>query len=234
MFLTSALIVAVAVGAGSGLLTGLANKKQADQQREQLELQRKALRAQLERKKSSYRGSAQDTSSYYTLNMNTAIENLEGQLEEYDNQVNLYASQATRSVGSARANAGMTGFRNSGSNLNAEKNTASDVLSQMKSVYANIAQAKLSAGTSVTKMQTNTMANLYGYQQSVQNAIAQTNEKLERINLQDDQLGYKEWGGWKDILLDTGVGALKGGANYITSGLSQGASMFGEGSWAWA
>ena len=90
MFLTSALIAAVVIGAGSGLLTGLANKKQADQQREQLELQRKALKAQLERKKSSYRGSAQDTSSYYTLNMNTAIENLEGQLEEYDNQVNLY------------------------------------------------------------------------------------------------------------------------------------------------
>ena len=128
----------------------------------------------------------------------------------------------------------MTGFRNSGSNLNAEKNTASDVLSQMRSVYANITQAKLSAGTSVTNMQTNTMANLYGYQQSVQNAIAQTNEKLEQINLQDDQLGYKEWGGWKDILLDTGVGALKGGANYITGGLSQGVSMFGEGSWAWA
>lgn len=234
MFLTSALIVAMVVGAGSGLLTGLANKKQADQQREQLELQRKALKAQLSRTKATNRQKVQDTASYYTLNMNTAVENLEGQLEEYDNQVNLYASQATRSVGSARASAGMTGFRNSGSNLNAEKNTASDVLSQMKSVYANITQAKLSAGTSVTNMQTNTMSNIYGYQQKIQHAIASTNESLDQINLQDDQLGYKEWGGWKDILLDTGVGALKGGANYITSGLSQGASMFGEGSWAWA
>lgn len=234
MFLTSAFLVAVAIGAGSGLLSGLANKKQADQQREQLELQRKALKAQLSRTKASNRSSAEDTSSYYTLNMNTAIESLEGQLAEYDNQVDQYASQATRSIGSVRANAGMTGFRNSGSNLNAEKNTASDVLSQMKSVYANIAQAKLSAGTSVTNMQTNTMANLYGYQQNVQNAIAQTNESLEKIDLTDDQLGYKEWGGWKDILLDTGIGALKGGANYISSGLSSGASMFGEGSWAWA
>ncbi len=234
MFLVSALLVAGAVGAGTGFLSGLSKRAQADQQREQLELQRKALRAQLERKKSSYRGSAQDTSSYYTLNMNTAIENLEGQLEEYDNQVNLYASQATRSVGSARANAGMTGFRNSGSNLNAEKNTASDVLSQMKSVYANIAQAKLSAGTSVTKMQTNTMANLYGYQQSVQNAIAQTNEKLERINLQDDQLGYKEWGGWKDILLDTGMGALQGSVDYLTGGITSGTNVFDKDNWSWS
>lgn len=233
MFLVSALLVSAAVGAGVGFFGGLSKKKQAEQQREQLELQRKALRAQLARTKSSYRSSAEDTSSYYTLNMNTAIESLEGQLEEYDNQVNLYASQATRSIGSARASAGMTGFRNSGSNLNAEKNTASDVLSQMKSVYANIAQAKLSAGTSVTNMQTNTMANLYGYQQNVQNAIAQTNENLAQINLQDDQLGYKEWGGWKDILIDTGMGALQGSADYLTGGIASGTNVFDKDNWAW-
>ncbi len=232
MFLISALAVSVAVGAGAGLLSGLSNKKAAEQQREQLELKRKALKAQLERTKSSYRGSAQDTSSYYTLNMNTAIESLEDQLAEYDNQIDQYASQGTRSIGSARASAGMTGFRNSGSNLNAEKNTASDVLAQMNSVYANIAQAKLSAGTSVTNMQTNTMANLYGYQQSVQSAIAQTNESLEQIDLQDDQLGYKEWGGWQDILKDVGIGALKGGANYVTSGASSGLNMFSAENWA--
>ncbi len=234
MFLVSALLVAGAVGAGTGLLSGLSSKAEADQKREQLELQKKQLRAQLERTKSSYRGSAQDTASYFTLSMNSAVEGLEGQLAEYDNQVNQYASQGTRSVGSARASASMTGFRNSGSNLNAEKNTASDVLSQMKSVYANITQAKLSAGTSVTNMQTNAMANLYGYQQNVQNAIAQTNENIEQINLQDDQLGYKEWGGWKDILKDAGIGALQGGVNYLTGGVTSGTNIFDKDNWAWA
>lgn len=234
MFLVSSLLVAGAVGAGAGLLSGLANKKQADQQREQLELQRQQLRAQLARTKSTNRQSVQDTASYYTLNMNSAIENLEGQLAEYDNQVNLYASQATRSVGSARASASMTGFRNSGSNLNAEKNASSDVLSQMQSVYANIKQSKLSAGTSVTNMQTNTMSNIYGYQQNVQHAIASTNESIAQLNLQDDQLGYKEWGGWKDILIDTGFGALKGGANYLTNGLESGTNIFDKDNWSWA
>ncbi len=234
MFLVSALLVAGAVGAGAGLLSGLANKKEAEQKREQLELQRQQLKAQLARTKATNRQSVQDTASYYTLNMNSAIENLEGQLAEYDNQVNLYASQATRSVGSARASAGTTGFRNSGSNLNAEKNTASDVLSQMQSVYANIKQSKLSAGTSVTNMQTNTMSNIYGYQQNVQNAIASTDESIAQLNLQDDQLGYKDWGGWKDILIDTGLGALKGGANYLTDGLASGTSIFDRDNWSWA
>lgn len=84
-------------------------------------------------------------------------------------------------------------------------------------------------------MQTNTMANLYGYQQSVQNAIAQTNESIKQIDLQDDQLGYKEWGGWKDILLkDATLGGLKGATNYVTGGLASGSKLWGEGSWGWA
>ena len=217
MFLVSALLVSAGIGLASGLVSGLSNKKKADQQRELLDQQKKTQEAQLARAKEGYRQNALDTSSYFTLNTAYSTENLESELAEYENQVNLYASQAQRSVGSANASTALTGFRRSGSNLNAVKNTQSDVLSQMKSVYSNIQQTRLSNGQSLVNMQTNAMSNLAGYKKNVSDAMASTQEQIDYLKLQDDQLGYKDgWSGVWDIAKDAGLGALSGATSYVT------------------
>ena len=230
MFLVSALLVSAGIGLASGLVSGLSNKAKADQQRELLDKQKEQQKLQLNQTKASNRQNALDTSSYFTLNTAYSTENLESELSEYENQVNLYASQAQRSVGSANASTAQTGFRRSGSNLNAVKNTQSDVLSQMKSVYSNIQQTRLSNGHSLVNMQTNAMSNLAGYKQNVTNAIDSFNAQIDYLNLQDAQLGYEN--GW-DVVKDAGMGALNGVVSYFGGRLNDGDKVFGKGSWAW-
>ena len=231
MFLVSALLVSAGIGAIVGGIEGAQNYEKAQQQRDLIDLQKKAQQAQLERSKATYRQNALDTSSYLTLSTNASAENLDSELSEYENQVNLYASQAQRSVGSANASTAQTGFRRSGSNLNAVKNTQSDVLSQMKSVYSNIQQTRISNGQSLVSTQTNAMSNLAGYRKNVSDAMATTQEQINYLNEQRDQLGYEDLGTsiWKGI----GLGAASGTVNYLSGRLSDGDKMFGSGSWAW-
>lgn len=220
MFLVSALIVSAVVGLASGAIQGAQNRMKAEQQRE-------LLKQQLEQTKATNRQNALDTSSYLTLNTAYATNSLNSEIAEYENQVNLYASQAQRSVGSANASTAQTGFRRSGSNLNAVKNTQSDVLSQMKSVYSNIQQSRLSSGQSMVQMQTNAMSNLAGYRQNVAQAI-------QSVELQSQQLGYQDdsWG-W-DVLKDAGIGMLGGATNYVTSGLANnGNPLDFKNNWTW-
>ena len=220
MFLVSALIVSAVVGLASGAIQGAQNRMKAEQQRE-------LLKQQLEQTKATNRQNALDTSSYLTLNTAYATNSLNSEIAEYENQVNLYASQAQRSVGSANASTAQTGFRRSGSNLNAVKNTQSDVLSQMKSVYSNIQQSRLSSGQSMVQMQTNAMSNLAGYRQNVTQAI-------QSVELQSQQLGYQDdsWG-W-DVLKDAGIGMLGGATNYVTSGLADnGNPLDFKNNWTW-
>lgn len=220
MFLVSALIVSAVVGLASGAIQGAQNRMKAEQQRE-------LLKQQLEQTKATNRQNALDTSSYLTLNTAYATNSLNSEIAEYENQVNLYASQAQRSVGSANASTAQTGFRRSGSNLNAVKNTQSDVLSQMKSVYSNIQQSRLSSGQSMVQMQTNAMSNLAGYRQNVTQAI-------QSVELQSQQLGYQDdsWG-W-DVLKDAGIGMLGGATNYVTSGLANnGNPLDFKNNWTW-
>lgn len=220
MFLVSALIVSAVVGLASGAIQGAQNRMKAEQQRE-------LLKQQLEQTKATNRQNALDTSSYLTLNTAYATNSLNSEIAEYENQVNLYASQAQRSVGSANASTAQTGFRRSGSNLNAVKNTQSDVLSQMKSVYSNIQQSRLSSGQSMVQMQTNAMSNLAGYRQNVTQAI-------QSVELQSQQLGYQDdsWG-W-DVLKDAGIGMLGGVTNYVTSGLANnGNPLDFKNNWTW-
>lgn len=220
MFLVSALIVSAVVGLASGAIQGAQNRMKAEQQRE-------LLKQQLEQTKATNRQNALDTSSYLTLNTAYATNSLNSEIAEYENQVNLYASQAQRSVGSANASTAQTGFRRSGSNLNAVKNAQSDVLSQMKSVYSNIQQSRLSSGQSMVQMQTNAMSNLAGYRQNVTHAI-------QSVELQSQQLGYQDdsWG-W-DVLKDAGIGMLGGATNYVTSGLADnGNPLDFKNNWTW-
>ena len=220
MFLVSALIVSAVVGLASGAIQGAQNRMKAEQQRE-------LLKQQLEQTKATNRQNALDTSSYLTLNTAYATNSLNSEIAEYENQVNLYASQAQRSVGSANASTAQTGFRRSGSNLNAVKSTQSDVLSQMKSVYSNIQQSRLSSGQSMVQMQTNAMSNLAGYRQNVTQAI-------QSVELQSQQLGYQDdsWG-W-DVLKDAGIGMLGGATNYVTSGLANnGNPLDFKNNWTW-
>ena len=220
MFLVSALIVSAVVGLASGAIQGAQNRMKAEQQRE-------LLKQQLEQTKATNRQNALDTSSYLTLNTAYATNSLNSEIAEYENQVNLYASQAQRSVGSANASTAQTGFRRSGSNLNAVKNTQSDVLSQMKSVYSNIQQSRLSSGQSMVQMQTNAMSNLAGDRQNVTQAI-------QSVELQSQQLGYQDdsWG-W-DVLKDAGIGMLGGATNYVTSGLANnGNPLDFKNNWTW-
>jgi hypothetical protein len=231
MFLVSALLVSAGIGLVSGAISGASNKKKADQQRELLDKQKEQQKLQLDQTKASNRQNALDTSSYFTLNTAYSTENLESELSEYENQVNLYASQAQRSVGSANASTALTGFRRSGSNLNAVKNTQSDVLSQMKSVYSNIQQTRLSNGQSLVNMQTNAMSNLAGYKQNVTNAIDSYNAQIDYLNLQRDQLGYEN--GWS-IVKDAGMGALSGATSYVTGGLVSNGNPLKKSNWTWS
>ncbi len=220
MFLVSALIVSAVVGLVSGTVQGVENREKAKQQRE-------LLKQQLEQTKATNRQNALDTSSYLTLNTAYATDSLNSEIAEYENQINLYASQSQRNIGSANASTALTGFRLSGSNLNAVKNSQSDILSQMKSVYSNIQQSRLSSGQSLANMQTNAMSNLAGYKQNVSHAI-------QSVELQSEQLGYQDgtWG-W-DVLKDAGIGMLGGASTYVANRLGSGDKMFGEGSWAWS
>lgn len=227
MFLTSALLIGIGAGMLSGLAEGLSNKAQADNQRDLYDLQKKQQQAQLERQKESYRTSAMDNASNFTLGMSNVLEGMDSELDAYNAQIDSYASQATRTVGSTVAQSAQTGFRNSGANLNAQKNTQSDVLNQMKNVYANIKQSKLNSGASVMNMQSNAFANQNSYKLGVKNAIAQTNEQIDYIDKQRSQLGYEN--GWS-VVGDTLLGGLSGGVDYLSGGLSNGWDID---KWSW-
>lgn len=219
MFLTSALLIGIGAGMLSGLAEGLSNKAQADNQRYLYDLQKKQQQAQLERQKESYRTSAMDNASSFTLGMSNVLEGMDSELDAYNAQIDSYASQAIRTVGSTVAQSAQTGFRNSGANLNAQKNTQSDVLNQMKNVYANIKQSKLNSGASVMNMQSNAFANQNSYKLGVKNAIAQTNEQIDYIDKQRSQLGYENrW----SVVGSTLLGGLSGGVDYLSGGLSNG------------
>ena len=227
MFLTTSLLIGIGVGMLGGLAEGLSNKSKADNQRDLYDLQKKQQQAQLERQKQSYRTSAMDNASSFTLGMNNVLEGLDSELEAYNTQIDSYASQGTRSVGSAVAQSAQTGFRNSGANLNTQKNTQNDVLNQMKNVYATIKQNKLNSGASVMNMQANSFANQNSYKLGVKNAIAQTNEQIDYIDKQRSQLGYET--GWS-VVGDTLLGGISGGVDYLTGGLSNGWDI---NKWSW-
>lgn len=234
MFLVSALLISAGIGLASGAISGFSNREKAEQQRELLEAQQEQRRLQLEQTKATNRQNALDTASYFTLNTAYATDSLGSEIAEYENQVNLYASQAQRNVGSANASLAQTGFRRSGSNLSSVRNAQSDVLSQMKSVYYNIQQSRLSNGQSMANMQTNAMSNLAGYRQNVSQAIDSTNKQIDYLTMQGDQLGYKDgsWG-W-DVLKDAGMGMLGGATSYITGGLSSSGNPFQKDNWSWS
>lgn len=227
MFLTTALLIGVGVGMLGGLAEGLSNKAEADNQRKLYDKQKEQQRAQLERQKESYRTNAMNNASSFTLGMSNVLEGLDSELDAYNAQIDSYASQATRTVGSTVAKSAQTGFRNSGANLNAQRNTQSDVLNQMKSVYASIKQNKLNSGASVMNMQSNAFANQDSYRLGVKNAIAQTNEQIDYIDEKRSQLGYET--GWA-VVGDTLLGGLEGGVSYISGGLSNGWDI---NKWSW-
>ena len=227
MFLTTALLIGVGVGMLGGLAEGLSNKSEADNQRKLYDKQKEQQRAQLERQRESYRTSAMNNASSFTLGMSNVLEGLDSELDAYNAQIDSYASQATRTVGSTVAKSAQTGFRNSGANLNAQRNTQSDVLNQMKSVYASIKQNKLNSGASVMNMQSNAFANQDSYRLGVKNAIAQTNEQIDYIDEKRSQLGYET--GWS-VVGDTLLGGLEGGVSYISGGLSNGWDI---NKWSW-
>lgn len=225
------LLISAGIGLATGAISGYAKQEQANNQRDLNNDRIAQINLNSEQTRYNNVMNALSASSAYELTKQTTKDNIGSMIDGYNSQLDSYANQAERSVGSYRAGMATTGFRNSGSNMNALTNAQYDARSSMNQMYNNIRQTLVSNGASNMTAFSNYSNNMAGYRTAIAQNLASNQMQIDYINKQSKQLGYdgeKFLGLTVDAWKDAGLSAVESAGSYYSGQLAKGGDA-----WKW-
>ena len=190
MSLTVALLVSAGMSIAGGLIKGYA-QNEADKNRQ------KEIDLQLTQTKQSNAYNALASASQNLLATQMNARQIDSQIAGFNAQIDQYATQATQATGALNARAGMTGFRNSGSNMNAVANQAQSNRFNISYLNSNIANSMNQMGASSVDQFNSYSSRMAGYKMNIDQAIASRNLQVENLGVAENYAFSKRM--WSDV-----------------------------------
>lgn len=179
MSLTMALLVSAGLSLAGGLIRGSAQNEADRNKQKEIELQ-----LQQTKQTNSYNALASASQNLLSTQMNAR--NIDSQLAGFNAQIDQYASQATQATGALGARAGMTGFRNSGANMNAYANQIQSNKFNISYLNSNISNSMNQIGASNVDQFNSYSSRMAGYKMNIDQAIESRDLQVKNLNVAEN------------------------------------------------